>query len=867
MPESVRSFAIACALAAALCALPCATAHAQERDGAASAAASRASYVGRSVAEVLRELGALGLTILFTGEVVKPEMTVRDEPVSGDPRRVLDEILAPHGLMASEGPNGVLVVVAKAEAIESTASILGEVLALSGGASGLKEARLRLIGARELDAAVDDSGRFSIDELSAGRYTLEASAEGFLPQRIDVAVAAGARRRVVFHLYPQPFVEEEIVVRPSRLSLLEEQPASAFAMSRDDIDRLPHLGGDVLRAASLLPGTAANDMTAQLSIHGGRRDELNIQLDGQELYEAFHLKDYDNALAVVPALALEGATLSTGAYAASYGDRMSGVLDLRTTEPGAERRYLLSASVLDLVAEANGGWGADAEKGGWLISGRRGSIDLASEFLGNEDPGFWDLLAKAEVGTAAGRFAARLLVAGDELELDKHDVDSSVERLENDYESRYFWVTHEASPGDRLLVETSASLANVRRDRVGSNMEEKGDFQVDDGRDLDVGGLNQAWTYDGDGRNLVRGGWELRRYDSSFDYTQLRDPAFDILAPFSPPRPDQISFDDALRGDHAGVWVSDRLQLFERMTTELGLRWDHHEATDDTLWSPRLNVAWRLDEVSVVRASWGRFFQSQRPYELQVEDGESALFPAERSEHSVLGYEAIFGSRGAGLQGLRIELFRRDIEDPRPRYENLLQPIEFLPEVEPDRVRITPEASDTEGVELLVRARAGARLDGWLAYSYSRAEDRIDGDQVPRSLDQPHAATLGLDFLASARSSLTVAWRYRTGWPTTPVRSVLLPDPDDPDELENQLVFGRLNSERLGVYHRLDLRASHRLPLSRGSLLLFLDVQNVYDRDNDAGIDVTIDEDTGVVTRDREAWPGIFPSIGVVWEF
>jgi hypothetical protein len=44
-------------------------------------------------------------------------------------------------------------------------------------------------------------------------------------------------------------------------------------------------------------------------------------------------------------------------------------------------------------------------------------------------------------------------------------------------------------------------------------------------------------------------------------------------------------------------------------------------------------------------------------------------------------------------------------------------------------------------------------------------------------------------------------------------------------------------------------------------------VQNVYDRDNDAGIDVTIDEDTGVVTRDREAWPGIFPSIGVVWEF
>ena len=240
---------------------------------------------------------------------------------------------------------------------------------------------------------------------------MEASAEGFLPQRIDVAVGPGARRRVVFHLHPQPFVEEEIVVRPSRLSLLEQRPASAFSMSRDDIERLPHLGSDVLRAASLLPGTAANDVTAQFSLHGGRRDEVSILLDGQELYEAFHLKDYDNALAVVPALALEGATLSTGAYAASYGDRMSGVLDLRIAEPGSQRRYLLSASVLDLIGSASGAWGADAGRpGGWLVSGRRGSIDLASEFLGNEDPGFWDVLGKADIGTGAGRFGARVLL-------------------------------------------------------------------------------------------------------------------------------------------------------------------------------------------------------------------------------------------------------------------------------------------------------------------------------------------------------------------------------------------------------------------------------------------------------------------------
>jgi hypothetical protein len=307
--------------------------------------------------------------------------------------------------------------------------------------------------------------------------------------------------------------------------------------------------------------------------------------------------------------------------------------------------------------------------------------------------------------------------------------------------------------------------------------------------------------------------------------------------------------------------------------------------------SPRINLALRLGERSVVRAAWGRFFQSQRPYELQVEDAETSLYPPERSEHSLLGFETTFAGRIGGLQALRVELYRRDVDEPRRRYENLLEPLNFLPEIEPDRVRIVPESSQAEGVELLLRAGGGERLDGWLAYSYSRARDRIDGVKVPRSLDQPHALTLGLGFRPSRRSSLSLAWRYRSGWPTTPVFAVPIPpvdppDPEDPDDPgdpeegageeleagieegpESFLVFGRLNSERLGAYHRLDLRATRRFDLARGSLLLFFDVQNVYDRDNDAGFDVTIDEETRAVGRELEAWPGIFPSLGVVWEF
>ncbi|HLE82884.1 MAG TPA: TonB-dependent receptor, partial [Thermoanaerobaculia bacterium] len=605
-------------------------------------------YAGRQLAEVLRALEAQGLTIVFTSELVRPGMTVVAEPAAREPRRVLDEVLAPHGLEVREEPGGVLVV------------------------------------------AKDERGG--------------------PPPEPDEAVLA------------RPFLHEEIVVFPSRLSLLHETPEAPFALSREEIESLPHLGGDLFRTMSLLPGTAANDVTAQFSVHGGRRDEVRIVLDGQELYDAFHLQDYDNALSIVAARSLAGASLTTGAFPASQGDRMSAVLDLRTIDPPSGRHYVLGLSVLDALASTSGRF-ADG-RGAWLATGRRGSLDLAGEVIGDEHPAFWDVLAKAELETGHGRWSAHALVAQDELELDKVEEDG-FERLENDYQRAYGWLTHQATPSERLVVETVGSWAKIRRDRAGETREEEGRFELRDQRDLEILALSQAWSLELEARHLVRWGWEARRYDAAFDYAKDLEPEIVVIAPFAPPRTTVHRFEDRLRGEHLGLWVSDRLTLADRLTAELGVRYDRHTATGDTLQSPRVNLAWRLGERSVLRAAWGRFFQSQRPYELQVEDAETTLFRAERSEHWVLGYEALLASGRSGLGAVRVELFRRDVEDPRPHYENLLEALNFFPEIEPDRVRIAPERSTAEGVEVLVRGRRGERFGWWLAYSYARAEDRL----------------------------------------------------------------------------------------------------------------------------------------------
>jgi TonB dependent receptor len=792
--------------------------------GPGPAESGRPTLAGRPLTEALLALRSLGLEIVFTSQLVRPEMRVLAEPSGSDPRLLLDQILAPHGLRAMQSSGGILVVVPAPAAAESAEGSIG------GG--------------------VSDPG------------SLEPPARAYL--------------------------REEIVVRSSRLSLLDQEPPAPLSLSREDIDALPHLAGDLFRALSLLPGTTANDFTAQIHVHGGRRDEVQVVLDGQELYEAHHLYDYDRALSIVEPGALSGAAFSTGAFPARHGDRMSGVLDLTTAVPSGPRRARLSLSLVTAVA--SGGGTFRDERGTWLATARRGSIDLASRLLGKEDPDFWDLFGKVSYELDDRQsLRGHLLHAGDTLDF-AESVRGERKLFDTDYDSSYLWLTHQALSGERLLAETTASWSELDRDRHGAEDEEDQSFDIADRRAAEIFGLGHSSSFQATPRHTLSGGVEGRRYEVDYDYA--RDLEADlVLAPDLSPPP-VFHFTGRRIGDHLGIWAADRfspLRPLTPLTIELGLRYDRHTLTGDTLASPRVNLAWRLSETSVVRASWGHFHQSQRPYELQVEDGESRFHSAERSVHSVLGYERLFrGGKRSLLEALRLEAYRRQIDDPRPRYENLFEPLNVFPEIEPDRVRLAPGSSRAQGVELTLRGAAGARTDWWANYARASARDRFGGREVRRQTDQTDTLNLYVDTRLGRSWNLSVAWRYHTGWPTTPVSLVEVPGdpggnagadeegeegeepegPEEPSGEEPRLVpvLGPLYSERLPSYHRLDLRASRAWQLRAGRLTFFLDLQNVYDRKNQAGFDIAFDAEEGELDVEREDWPGFFPSLGISWE-
>ena len=822
--------------------------------------------VGDSLADVLRSLQDQGAPIVFTTNLVTSDMIVSagDLDANAPWRQALTELLAPHGLAVQRGPNGTLTVVRRDQLAPGVGSIRGSVISRRDG-TPIAGAVISIAGLSHHRTS-DQAGDFVFAGVPAGTHRLRFRRAGFVVTETDsLVLAAGETLEIRTVLDPAPISAESLLVTPSHATLLREEPDHPTVLTRDDIESLPHLGGDLFRALTLLPGISANDATAEFNIRGGRRDTSLIMVDGQELFAPYHLADYDNALSIVAPDTVGSVDLMTGAFSARYGDRMAGVLNIVTRQPTDPVSTTIGLSVVDAHVGSSGLF--DEGRGSWVVQARRGSIDLLGRLLGDGSPSFWDLFGKLDLQLSdSNALRANLLVTDDRLRI-REVLEDSDKDIETDYATGYSWLTHTGILSNNLFVESAISQSGVRQDRRGIEIEEDVSFAINDNRELSVISARQGWTLQAGSDHSLSLGYEARWFDTEYDYVGAH--VFDNpLAEIRDLELESTVFVDEFSERHGGIYASDRFHATDSLTVDLGLRFDHHTQTGESLWSPRVALARAVGKASVIRAAWGRFHQSQRPYELLVEDGDTTFYPVERAEQWVLGYERLLdlGSEStASLEGVRFELYERHVENPLPRYENLFEVLNTFPEVEPDRVRVEPDSATARGAEVFLRGNFGERTGWWLTYAWSSTEDRIEGEDAPRPYDQPHSLNLDFNHRFGDAWRLNLAWRYHTGWPTTPISVEEVADEDG--ESEFVPVLGARNSERFPNYHRLDMRLSRRWLKPKLGVELYMDVQNVYDRRNVAGFDIEIDDESGELEKIEEEWAGILPSIGVTFRF
>jgi outer membrane receptor protein involved in Fe transport len=159
----------------------------------------------------------------------------------------------------------------------------------------------------------------------------------------------------------------------------------------------------------------------------------------------------------------------------------------------------------------------------------------------------------------------------------------------------------------------------------------------------------------------------------------------------------------------------------------------------------------------------------------------------------------------------------------RPRFENLLDPVPLIAELEPDRVRIAPSSGRARGFELTVEYDDGGTLNGWASYTLSRVTDRIDGVDQLRNWDQRHSLQAGLAW-HKKQWEIGLAVKIHSGWPTTPATL------EGGDEEDLSLVYGPSNSDRLNTFANVDFRVSRKWPLKKGRITAFFELSNALNR-------------------------------------
>ncbi len=726
-------------------------------------------------------------------------------------------------------------------------------------------ARVELLGTQYY-AYVRPDGTFSMGSVPHGVYTLRVLRMGYEPLtiksfRIPEDLQQG---KLDLSMHRHMLALSEIVVTPGYFGLLKPNLATPQALTKEQLQTLPQIGEDIYRAVARLPGVTADDFSAKFNVRGGSGDELYVTLDGLELVEPFHLRDVGGAFSIIDIQSLGTASLTTGGFSSEYGDRLTGVFSMQTSDPQTDRMHTsLGLSVMNARLTSQGGFAGG--KGGWLVSMRPGYLDVALKLTSVRDsirPRYYDLFAKVQYDLGAGgRVALHVLRASDTFRyLQKNDPN-----IASDYASDYAWLTWDDNFGSRVKESTvlSTGTLNWRRD---GDMSTNGvpSALIKDHRTLDRVGLRQDWSLDVTKNAMLKWGFDAKHEAASYDYySNVRDTKLvgsDIV--------DTTAIVTSPSTDRLALYVAPRVRLLSSLTVEVGTRLDYNSILDESKVSPRLNVSWEPRDGTTVRGAWGHYSQSQQLFSLQVQDGVSEFARAEDAEQRILGVEQQL------LMGItaRVEAYDRHTTNARPLYTNSSADILTFPEIMWDRFRVDRTESRDRGVELQVGRSGYGPMDWSVGYALASSNDLVDGAWAPRAMDQRHA--LHGDWSLKPVSNawrLSVGGVWHSGWPYTPTKLVLDTLVNTPGQfvLHADRSVGDLNSQRLPNYHRVDARFTRYFDTSHGRLSAFLEAYNLLGTRNVRGLWKHIEaygRDVQVVTGEVDQWPRL-PLVGLTWEF
>jgi outer membrane receptor protein involved in Fe transport len=784
----------------------------------AGAQVAREPLEGRPLSEAVRALESRGLQVIFSSELVRPEMRVGREPRAREPRKALEEILAPHGLALRRGPAGRWLVISAPKPRASPAPT----------APASEQERIRFEEEVEVAAKPHPEVRAALPVTSA-----------------QVSATAGGLENV-FHT----------------LQLLPGVTAP-----QDFGGRLAVRGGGPDQNMTVMDGVEIHNPYRLLGLTSAFNPET---IERFELFTgAFSARHGDRLSSLLIVDGRDGSDARKLQGSASLGLTDSNVV-FEGRLPGQRRGSWLATArrtYYDLVVErfyhANFPGFADVQaKATWeprpghraafqAVLSREGT-EMSSDEIESENnefrvrartttpllSGVWD----APLGAQA---RLRSIVSYSRL-TDTFDFDSLVH-----LDSRRSNAPVDEVLRDRVVFVRTVGVRDLAFREELSLF--RGRHAFDAG--LELHGMRSRWGVTNTGDTPV----SLTGAVIQVGHTQHL-------------HPDAV--DASMAGVRLGAWIEDRLQVSPRLTLVPGLRFDHVSWTGETLVSPRLAATLNLGRATRLKLATGLHYQSPGYEKLFLADdfvdlSAGGALRSERALQLVLGVEH---DLGAGL-GLRLEAYDRRLDrlivgrlETEVERQARVGRYDFPASLREDvpagpfitAFPVNEGRGRASGLELTVSRKPGspqARLAGWFSYSLSRARRDAYGLTLPFAYDRRHSASLVGQLRFSPRLELSLAGHAASGIPFTPARRARVSPVEDLADLDgdgdrNEWIPAReessggfvyepdlgpisnINSRRLPGIARLDFRLSWKPRGAAGRWLFYLDVINALGRRN-----------------------------------
>ena len=753
------------------------------------------------------------------------------------------------------------------------------------------QAEVVLIGTQHRGYTEDD-GTFVIDKVPPGAYTISVIRMGYTPFRRDLTVPEGGVSRLELPLGQSAVKLEEITVTPGSFSFMGQGTGTRQTMSREDVQAVPQIGDDIFREVNRLPGLASNDYAAHFGVRGGRHDETLIMLDGLELYEPYHLKDFnEGAISIIDAETIDGVQLMTGGFPARYGNKRSGVFDITSRTPDPQQTHVdVGVSMMNTNLMGRGPFLND--KGSWLAFGRIGYMGPVFTFIDQADlprPDYEDVFAKLHYQlTPDHGLSLQVLHAGDRYKYNIaattgfNDTINTRESADTDWRNSYAWMTLKSTFGTKTTVRTMLSGNVTKRTRDGYEqdvLKTAPFYRIHNDRDYTGFGAAQDWSLSLHENNLLGFGVDFREQHNTDTFQD-----FVLGDPNDPEAPDPGEFpvitNNKLeaRGSRLSFYLTDRWRVASPLVLEAGVRYDQATWTGDEDVSPRVSAALNIGRGMMVRLGWGHYYQMQGIDDVSSLNVGTPYYGSELSEQWTAGWERT-GAKGSLL---RVEGYYKKGSQLRPVFRNWKGAIDAFPEVNEDRVKVFPDRNEGKGLEIYYDRPLGEKLTMRASYAYSVAdEDVVNIVNVneagsppfdkhhPNPEDQSHAANADLTYRLGAWS-INGSFAWHTGWPSTEEQLVTVTNANPPPPTEQAPRPIKLWGARLPDYMRLDMRVMRKWSTRMGEIGASLEVVNLTNNTNVFGYDYFRKKDASgniVLEQGEETWFSIFPNLGLTWSF